>query len=152
MLLVADISNKLIKKEREGSEVLFRDCILAALDSGLEKSTIKGGKNMKTREKIWLNRLESIILTGVLTLGMLAILCVPQTTHARSFSNHSNVHNAVSSLAERQNRADDQKSYNNDDLNIAANISAAADEKIPVRINEESDTEEKEMKGGNEKK
>lgn len=108
---------------------------------------------MKTRKRTWLNHTQSIILTGVLTLGMLAILCVPQmteTTHAQSFSNHSNVHNGVSSLAERQIRADEQKLDNAYDLNIAANI-LADDEKIPARINEETDTAEKEMKRGNEK-
>ncbi len=151
MLLVADISNKRLRNQKEDRE-LFRGLFSGMLNGFLEKFNIKGGEKMKTKGTLWINHVQLTVVTGIMTLGLLAASCLPQmsgTAHAQSYASHSNWHHAMSNLAEKAVREENEKAEDTSELNIAANIAAIGDKRVDLKIDQEIDKTDKEKETAN---
>jgi hypothetical protein len=72
----------------------------------------KEEKNMRTTKIIWLKQALCTIRQGMLALGMLSILCLPQltvTASAADSSHHSGWYHGSSYIAEKEIRENEQK-------------------------------------------
>lgn len=146
MLLVAGMSNKRLSNQKE-DRVLFMGLFSGMLNGFLEKFNIKGGEKMKTKGVLWINNVQTSVVTGIMALGLLAAICLPQmsgTAHAQSYASYSNGYHAMSSLAEKAVREENKKTDDTSDLNIAANIAAAGDKRVHLKIDQEIDKADKE--------
>ncbi len=146
MLLVAGISNKRLKNQKEDRE-LFRGLFSGMLNGFLEKLNRQGGEKMKTKGTLWINHVQISVVTGIMALGLLIAICVPQmsgTAHAQSYSSHSNWHHAMSNLAEKEVKEKSEKAYDAGELNVAANITDTGDKKGLENIVREIDKADKE--------
>jgi hypothetical protein len=67
---------------------------------------------MNPKNDIRIKRALKIISNGILSLGVLALLCMPRmtlTAQAFDSSHHNGRHNAIANLAEQANKMNEQK-------------------------------------------
>jgi hypothetical protein len=102
----------------------------------------QGGTTMKTTKTIELKSLLYKVLPGVLTIGILVVLCMPQMIHAQGHSNQAGQHNAIANLAEKEIRAKEQNAAANNNVNLITQISIAGDEERYAVSNEKTVSEE----------
>jgi hypothetical protein len=67
---------------------------------------------MNPKNYIWFEQALKIIRNGMLSLGVLVLLCMPRmtlTAQAFDSSHHNGRHNGIAYLAEKENKMNEQK-------------------------------------------
>jgi Tfp pilus assembly protein FimT len=98
---------------------------------------------MKTSKSTWVGQLLFISKLGVMVLGVLALISMPQIVqiaHAQAHSNHFHAFShAIGYLAENENRTNEQKVYVNKDADTNSNIVIASEEKTILACPQKTD-------------
>jgi hypothetical protein len=109
------------------------------------------GESMNPKNNIRLMRALKIISNGMLSLGVLVLLCMPRmtlTAQAFDSSHHIGQHNAIANLAEKANKMNEQKAkgenkYTEPTVVVTTIIDNDDNEKEFIDAHEETNIEKK---------
>ena len=102
---------------------------------------------MKTTKSTWVDQLLFTTKLGVMVLGMLALISMPQmvqSIHAQAHSNHLHAFShAMAYLAEQENKTNEQKTYVEKDVNTNTHIVMADEGKRELNCPDKTDATDK---------